>query len=1014
MTGNVTNNTGNGVASSVTTTSSTNYAAPSQITTNALSSSMTWSGFLGLSSATGPNGDTASITYDANARPHTVTSPYGAVTTYTYNDTASPPNRIATTNGHWVKAVMDGFGRTIQTVTGYGTTTVSTVDAQYAPCGCSPLGKLSQQSQPYSPGGSDAWTTYTYDASGRTSSSVLPDGSPTSYVYQGNQVTVTDPASKWKTFTMDAFGNLASVVEPDPTLGNVTTSYTYDVMNHLTQVSMPRGSHTQTRTFNYTSSNVVGGFLLSATNPENGTVTYTYNSNNTLASKTDAKSQNFTYQYDSYNRLTSVTWTNPPPPSPAQVLRSYMYDTNTLDGTFSGSYTAGRLVAVQNAKFTPGNGSPVSWIQLVEMYGYTQAGSVSGKRLQPNESLNGSSSASRNLDAIYTYNNEGKVSSVNYPTTWSSTGSTTGPTYTYAFDSMWRPSTLTDQNSNVDVNGVTYNAANQLLSITYFGQAESRQYNSLAQLIQLTAGVTSVNYSYNFPTGTNNGKISSAYNAVTGETITYQYDSLNRLSSAAGSGWSDAYGFDSFGNLASKTPTGPAPTLSQAANSATNQIVGQGYDANGNQTSPPNSSGTLAYDAENRLTGNGVSAQYAYDSQNKRAWTGTLASGSLTSQSASLYGIDGQLLGKYSLSDLSSGFTDSATSLSVYFGGKRVAIIAGGVTTPFVQDRLGSNLSSAINPVSLYPWGEDRGTPAPNDQIKFATYTRDSATLLDYADQRYYGNAEGRFMTPDPHQGTTGGPGDPQNPQSWNPYSYGAGDPVNFNDPRGLFFEPASDGGDDGDDGWGDYWDGFPYGGCYANYDPVWGGYYGCGSAPVFSVTVTATGANGSPSYQAALRAARRAQSTEANLEDSPLCNQVLAALGMTWQGLQSAVASESFQDGTESTERMANLFTLSSLANYQAAIAMYGNETVEYYLAHQGSGAAAVSSAGGNLVFLNYQQFGGASNPTNEAILMHEALHNATGLTDAQIQAALQSFGLKVGASSQNITNLLEKDCVF
>ena len=201
-------------------------------------------------------------------------------------------------------------------------------------------------------------------------------------------------------------------------------------------------------------------------------------------------------------------------------------------------------------------------------------------------------------------------------------------------------------------------------------------------------------------------------------------------------------------------------------NSATNQTVGQGYDANGNQTSPPNSSGTLAYDAENRLTGNGVSAQYAYDSQNKRAWTGTLASGSLTSQSASLYGIDGQLLGKYSLSDLSSGFTDSATSLSVYFGGKRVAIIAGGVTTPFVQDRLGSNLSSAINPVSLYPWGEDRGTPAPNDQIKFATYTRDSATLLDYADQRYNGNAEGRFMTPDPSTSNQ----DPKTPQGWNLY----------------------------------------------------------------------------------------------------------------------------------------------------------------------------------------------------------------------------------------------------
>ena len=67
---------------------------------------------------------------------------------------------------------------------------------------------------------------------------------------------------------------------------------------------MPRGSATQTRTFNYNSGTTVTGFPQSATNPENGTVTYTYNANNLLASKTDAKRQNLTYQYDSYNRLT--------------------------------------------------------------------------------------------------------------------------------------------------------------------------------------------------------------------------------------------------------------------------------------------------------------------------------------------------------------------------------------------------------------------------------------------------------------------------------------------------------------------------------------------------------------------------------------------------------------------------------------------------------------------------------------------------------------------------------------
>ena len=82
----------------------------------------------------------------------------------------------------------------------------------------------------------------------------------TSYVYAGNVVTVTDPAGHAKAFTMDAFGNLSSVVE-DPLVSNLTTNYTYDVLSHLTGVSMVRGGVTQTRTFTYTSGTTVGALL---------------------------------------------------------------------------------------------------------------------------------------------------------------------------------------------------------------------------------------------------------------------------------------------------------------------------------------------------------------------------------------------------------------------------------------------------------------------------------------------------------------------------------------------------------------------------------------------------------------------------------------------------------------------------------------------------------------------------------------------------------------------------------
>jgi YD repeat-containing protein len=301
------------------------------------------------------------------------------------------------------------------------------------------------------------------------------------------------------------------------------------------------------------------------------------------------------------------------------LLRSFMYDTNTLNSTYSGSYTAGRVVAVQNQAFTPqgyvpgqppSNISVPSSMQFVEMYAYTQAGLTSGKRLQVQETLhyylNGVAQnvpRTLNLDTAYTYDSEGKTTSVNYPETWAWSNSgddlvpTAGPTYTYSFDAMDRPTGLKDQNNNTVVNNVSYNAANQLLTFN----TETHTYNNLNQMTRLTiTGSAPLDISYNFPAGTNNGKVSSQTDNLSGETVTYQYDSLNRLITASSTqSWGETYGFDAFGNLLSKTGTGGAPTLSQSVYPTSNQIVGQTYDANGNQLAGP--LGGVNYDAENRI-----------------------------------------------------------------------------------------------------------------------------------------------------------------------------------------------------------------------------------------------------------------------------------------------------------------------------------------------------------------------------------------------------------------------------
>ena len=65
-------------------------------------------------------------------------------------------------------------------------------------------------------------------------------------------------------------------------------------------------------------------------------------------------------------------------------------------------------------------------------------------------------------------------------------------------------------------------------------------------------------------------------------------------------------------------------------------------------------------------------------------------------------------------------------------------------------------------------------------------------TSVDYANNRYYSNITGSFMTPDPSR-SSGGPSDPQ---SWNRYAYTAGDPANRMDPAGLDYVACGEGED--------------------------------------------------------------------------------------------------------------------------------------------------------------------------------------------------------------------------
>jgi RHS repeat-associated protein len=115
---------------------------------------------------------------------------------------------------------------------------------------------------------------------------------------------------------------------------------------------------------------------------------------------------------------------------------------------------------------------------------------------------------------------------------------------------------------------------------------------------------------------------------------------------------------------------------------------------------------------------------------------------------------------------------------NVHFG-KRL-LVSNGVYV--ATDRLGTvRANTQGESFAYYPFGEER-TNRPDGRDKFATYFRDGVGQ-DYARQRYYNASLGRFWSVDPGGIKTA---HPSNPTSWNRYAYVNGDPINFNDPRGL------------------------------------------------------------------------------------------------------------------------------------------------------------------------------------------------------------------------------------
>lgn len=718
-----------------------------------------------LTSTTDPNGLQTTFTYDSMLRAKNVTRPSVAggnvTTTVNYDDVAKTITVISPLDpGRTLTQIswMDGLSRVFKVQTPTGTT--QTI--------FDPIGRVYRKSNPFANGGTATyWTESRYDAVGRPTAIITPDGiTSAGYSYTENATTITDGAGKQSKQEFDGLGRLTKVYEPDVSAGNTltqTTSYGYSALDSLVMIT--QGS--QTRSFSYDGLNR----MTAVTTPEAGTVQYAYKNGSFLCStapsnicsRKDARNVITNYSYDSLNRMQGVTYDvsltgNTVPATPGV---GYTY------GTTAGTPSFGRLLTM-----TDGTGS--------ETYTYDPLGNVSSVA----KLVTGT--PGQTYTTQYAYNDAGMLTKLTYPS---------GMVIKEGYDSSGRFNALTEGDPTTVktyMNNFSFDDAGNVVGYTMGASSPisatlgySQQRLQLGSLTYSQAGSTILGLSYGYQqNGGNNGQITSTNDLLQpGRNATYSYDSLNRLTGFGTTGTftegginynaiSMSWTYDRYGNRLTQNGPGGVQTLNPSA--LNNQLSGYTYDPSGNVTS--DGPYGIVWDAEGRMVQYAANVSYAYDGNSLRL--------KKTNGATTIF----IRAGVMTLAEYAPGAPPTSPLREyVYGGGQLIASKASGSYKWYVRDHLSvratyDEATSGLLRLGHLPFGED-WYGASTEKWRFTGYEREADINQDYATFRQYVFSQGRYVSPDTV------PGRVEDPQSWNRYTYVLNDPLGLNDLLGLMPE---------------------------------------------------------------------------------------------------------------------------------------------------------------------------------------------------------------------------------
>ncbi|MHB8468190.1 MAG: RHS repeat-associated core domain-containing protein [Gaiellaceae bacterium] len=748
--------------------------------------------------------------WGSNGMLHTYTDPNAKTTTFNY-DSSENLTQVIDPLGNQTDLSYDGWWRvtSLTRVTDpvHGTGPTTSFSYQSAGSAC-PAGALGQmvETDPRSHA-----TTYCYDSQLRIVKAIDPDGHTVSADFtnanggsncaDNNPCSTTDALGKTTTFGYNPGGTslqqgenqLWSQSPLEGTSNRPTITYGTIHLTDPAQYTDPQYAGPGTGKHSWLYSYDTPGNLTQKSEGDSGAgqnpVSFTYNSDGTLATATDSKSNLTQYCYGSGGSCTGATThllTKVVQPSPLGAT-SISYDSFNRIQTISDgkgqtrTYTYDTLDRVTQIAYS---GGPTL------TYGYDADGNLTS-------TTDPSGTTSYHYDAL------NRLTSEDQP----------GPrTISYGYDDASNLTSLTDASGTT---GYTYNSENQAASLlepgastaiafSYDGNGNRTQIaypNGVSEVLQyddagritrvyaekpLGSGniLTSFTYSYNVGTTDTSLRqtMTALYAGSPASTSYYCYDGLSRLVSAdtASATCPNAsaayqYTYDSAGNMTSKTINGTTTNYTvNAANQLTN--TGHSFDSNGSQTADPGTFTNTTYNTLDQATsitptgGSAFSLAYAGLNQANRVTNGAISQ------------INDQL-----------GLNQDTGSPNTFFtrdpGGAMLGERHSG-SYYYLHDGLGSTVAvtdSSGTIVATYkydPYGNNTATTGSLYQpIRYAGGYWDQNTptheaLYKYG-QRYYDPTLGRWTQPDPIN-------NPLDLHGWNGYTYAGDDPVNNTDPSGL------------------------------------------------------------------------------------------------------------------------------------------------------------------------------------------------------------------------------------